>query len=53
MDGAWWKGHLPDVIEAIFGSLDANFKFLRAFGLEPYTHPQLSINLWDWQNPMH
>ena len=51
--GRWWSHHLPDVVEAIYGSLDQNFKFLQSYGLDASTHPHVDLNTWNWDSPIH
>ena len=53
VDRAHWLAHLPDVVEAVFGSLSTNFQFLQAFGLDASSHPSVSFNAYDWDHPMH
>ena len=48
----WWTGHMPDVVEAIFGDAQVHQAFLQRYGLSESTHPFVNINLNDWTNPI-
>jgi hypothetical protein len=52
IDAAKWRAHLPECVEAVFGSRGHHEQFLAAFGLTEETHPFLEIDLHDWDTPV-
>ena len=50
IDAPWWRSHLPDVIEGIFGSRELHRAFVSEFGLDE-TFPLLHLDTRNWETP--
>ena len=55
VDSAWWRSHMPDVVEAVFGDPSAHRAFVDAYrsqGVSEATHPYVRIDRGDWNAPI-
>jgi len=55
VDSAWWRSHLPGIVEAVFGDANAHRAFLDAFrsdGVSEETHPFVRLDRGDWNAPI-
>lgn len=53
VDAAWWRDHLPGVVEAVFGDRSAHAAFIERFGLDAAIIPFVELDIGDWTGPVH
>ena len=46
-----WRGALPEIVEAFFGSRSAHERFLDYYGLTADTHPRVTFDATNWGAP--
>lgn len=51
VDAVHWRGHLPDVVESVYGNRAVHDAFVSRFGLSEATHPYLTLDASDWETP--
>jgi hypothetical protein len=52
LDSKYWKDHMPDSVEAIFGNRAAHAEFIKRYGRTEADFPHLELDLWNWETPL-
>jgi hypothetical protein len=51
IDAPWWRAHLHDTVEAVFGNRAVYDRFIATYGLSAERCPFVKLDLYNWEEP--